>query len=97
MDAKARAALAQALASRFLSNSAAVLSAEADPAHSGFQILADQMVSGRAVVRALISAFEHGGKVYVIICRAPLEGFDAQALEFSAITQSLVLSIARSS
>jgi hypothetical protein len=88
-------ALAETLVARFLSNSASIVSAGTD--RSGFQVVADQMVARRAVVRALISAFEQDGRLYVIICRAPLESFDAQAREFSAITQSLASSVARSS
>jgi hypothetical protein len=93
--ADAQRALAGALVSHFLSSSAAIVSADAYS--SGFQVVADQLVSRRAVVRALISATERDGKLYVIVCRAPLEGFDAEAREFSAITQSLAVSVARTS
>jgi hypothetical protein len=88
-------AMAEALVARFLSSSAEVVSADAYS--SGFQVVADQLVSRRAVVRALISAIERDGKLYVVVCRAPLESFDAEAREFSAITQSLAVSVARSS
>lgn len=91
----AQRALADALVSHFLSNSASIVSADAYG--SGFQVVADQLVSRRAVVRALISAIERDGKLYVVVCRAPLESFDAEAREFSAITQSLAVSVARSS
>lgn len=90
-------ALAEALVARFLSSNAEIVSAGAASNRDGFQVVADQLVSRRAVVRALISAFEHEGKVYVVVCRAPLESFDAQARDFSAITQSLAVSVARSS
>lgn len=93
-DAGGNRALAQALVARFLSSSAEIVSSGANS--SGFQVVADQLISSRAVVRASINAFEHDGKLYVIICRAPLESFDAQAREFSAITQSLASSVARS-
>ncbi|HEY0323579.1 MAG TPA: hypothetical protein VGC66_21660 [Pyrinomonadaceae bacterium] len=99
VEATGQRALAEALVARFLSNNAEIVSASADAQseRAGFQVVADQLVSRRAVVRALISAFEHEGKVYVVVCRAPLESFDAQASEFSAITQSLAISVARSS
>jgi hypothetical protein len=94
LDAVAQSALAEALVTRFLSNSAEIVSSGANS--SGFQVIADQLILSRAVVRASISAFEHDGKLYVVICRAPLESFDAEAREFSAITQSLASSVARS-
>ena len=93
-DAGSNRALAQALVTRFLSSNAEIISSGVNA--SGFQVVADQLISSRAVVRASISAFEHDGKLYVVICRAPLESFDAQAREFSAITQSLASSVARS-
>ncbi|MBD0371447.1 MAG: hypothetical protein ICV60_11465 [Pyrinomonadaceae bacterium] len=94
-DGSAQRSLAESLVTRFLSSSAEIVSVNAG--ESGIQVVADQLVSRRAVVRASISAFEHGGKLYVVVCRAPLETFDAQAREFSAITQSLAVSVARSS
>lgn len=99
VEATGQRALAEALVARFLSSNAEIVSASADAqtTRAGFQVVADQLVSRRAVVRALISAFEHEGKVYVVVCRAPIESFDAQAREFSAITQSLAESVARSS
>lgn len=97
IDADGGRALAEALVARFLSSNAEIVSAGAVSNRAGFQVIADQLVSRRAVVRALISAFEHEGKVYVVVCRAPLESFDAQARDFSAITQSLASSVARSS
>ncbi|HKS26169.1 MAG TPA: hypothetical protein VJS44_00045, partial [Pyrinomonadaceae bacterium] len=94
-DAVGQRALAEALAARFLSSSSEVVSASLD--RKVFQVVADQMVSRRAVVRASIHAFEQAGRLYVIVCRAPLESFDSQAREFSAITQSLASSVARPS
>lgn len=94
-DAAAQRTLAEALVARFLSSSSEIVSAA--PEGVGFQVVADQLVARRAVVRASICAFEEGGKLYVIVCRAPLETFDSQAREFSAITQSLASSVARSS
>lgn len=86
---------AEALVARFLSNSAEIVSSGANA--SGFQVIADQLVSRRAVVRASISAFQRDGKLFVVVCRAPLESFDAEAREFASITQSLAVSVARSS
>ena len=99
LDADGQRSLAEALTARFLSSNSSIVSASANPqgARAGLEVIADQWVSRRAVVRALISAFELEGKLYVVICRAPVESFDAQAREFSAITQSLVSSVARSS
>jgi hypothetical protein len=94
-DAAAERSLAESLVARFLSSNASIVSCGADRA--GFQVIADQVISRRAVVRASISAFERGGKFYVVVCRAPLESFDAQAREFSAIAQSLAASVARPS
>jgi hypothetical protein len=99
LSADGQRSLAEALAARFLSSNSSIISASAEAAGSGasFQVIADQLVSRRAVVRALITAFEHEGRIYVVICRAPVESFDAQAPEFSAITRSLASSVARSS
>lgn len=94
-DAAGQRAIADALVARFLSTSAAIVSA--DVSNNGFQVVADQLISRRAVVRALICAFEHDGHLYVVVCRAPVESFDQEAREFSAITQSLASSVARSS
>ena len=94
-NADAQRALADSLVARFLSNNTSIISADAY--NSGFQVVADQLVSRRAVVRALISATERDGQLYVIVCRAPVEAFDAEAREFSAITQSLAIRVARSS
>lgn len=94
-DAVGQRALAEAFAARFLSSSSSVVSTTLDRAV--FQVVADQMVSRRAVVRASIHAFEQDGKLFVIVCRAPVETFDSQAREFSAITQSLASSVARPS
>lgn len=91
----AQRTLAEALVARFLSSSSSIVSAA--PERRGIQVIADQVVSRRVVVRASICAFEQDGKLYVIVCRAPLETFDSQAREFSAITQSLASSVARSS
>lgn len=94
-DAATQRATAEALAARFLSSRSSIVSAASE--RTGFQVVADQLVAGRAVVRASICAFEQDGRLYVIVCRAPLETFDSQAREFSVITQSLASSIARSS
>lgn len=99
LDADGQRLLAETLTARFLSSSSSIVSASASQsgARAGLEVIADQLVSRRAVVRALISAFEQGGKLYVVICRAPVESFDGEVREFSAITQSLVSSVARSS
>lgn len=99
LSADGQRSLAEAFAARFLSSNSSIISASAEASGSGtsFQVVADQLVSRRAVVRALIYAFEHEGRIYVVICRAPVESFDAQAPEFSAITRSLASSVARSS
>lgn len=98
-EGSAQRELAQTLATRFLSNNASVVSIDAGAADSraNFQVIADQLVARRVVVRALISAFEHQGRLFIVVCRAPLEGFDAEASEFLSITQSLASSVARSS
>jgi hypothetical protein len=95
VNAEAQRSLAASLVARFLSSSAEIVSADASA--SSIQVVADQLVSRRAVVRASICAFERGGCLYVVVCRAPLETFDSQAREFSAITQSLASSVMRSS
>jgi hypothetical protein len=62
----------------------------------GLRIIADQIIARRAEVRAAITVFERQGRLYVVVCRASLETFDAHAHEFEAITNSLASSVARS-
>lgn len=96
LDQPAQRQLAETLAARFLSSNASVVSIEA-ASPAAFKLVADQWVARRAVVRALISAFEMEGKLYVVVCRAPVESFDQEAHEFLSITQSLASSVGRSS
>ncbi|HEX8709842.1 MAG TPA: hypothetical protein VF723_16490 [Pyrinomonadaceae bacterium] len=90
--------LAAALAARFLSSSSSLVSVEANPANAraGLRIIADQLIARRPSVRASINVFERQGRLFVIVCCAPLEIFDASLREFSAITDSLASSVLRS-
>jgi hypothetical protein len=99
LDGAGRSTLAQTLAARFLSSTSNVIMTSAGKSEDGpeLQVLADQTVAGRASVRAIIYAFEHQGKLFVVVCRAPVESFDAQAREFFTIAQSLASSVKRSS
>lgn len=99
LDDAGRVALAQLFAGRFLSSSSNIVMTSVGQSEEspGFQVVADQMVSSRATVRALIYAFEHQGRLFVVVCRAPVESFDAEAREFRAIAQSLASSVKRSS
>jgi hypothetical protein len=86
--------LAGALASRFLSSNASLVSVQA--AHSGLRIIADQIISRRVAVRAVIQVFERQGRLYVVVCSASRETFDASQYEFDAISNSLASSVMRS-
>jgi hypothetical protein len=90
--------VAHRLATRFLSSNVALVSVEtaAHEAGTGLHIIADQIIARRAVVRAAIDAFEQQGRLFVIVCCAPLEGFERSAPEFDAITKSLASTATRS-
>ena len=96
LDQSAQRQLAETLAARFLSSNASVVSIEA-ASPAAFKLVADQWVARRAVVRALITAFEMEGKLFVVVCRAPVESFDREAHEFLSITESLASSVGRTS
>lgn len=99
LDDAGRHTLAQVFAMRFLSSTSTIITVNVGKPEkeSELQVMADQRVSSRAPVRALIYAFEHQGRLFVVVCRAPIESFDAEASEFSTITQSLASSVKRSS
>lgn len=99
MNAEQQGQMATMLATHFLSSNISLVSVE--PLYSngravGLRIVADQIISRRAEVRAAITVFEREGRLYVVVCRASLESFDANAHEFDAITNSLASSVARS-
>lgn len=93
-----REELAHRLATRFLSSNVALVSvdAAARDAGTGVHIIADQIIARRAVVRASIDAFEQQGRLFVVVCCAPLESFQRSAPEFDAITKSLASTATRS-
>jgi hypothetical protein len=97
LDAQAQQTLARALTARFLSSNADVITAGVSERNTDFQVVADQLLSNRAAVRALIYALAREGKLYIVVCRTSVESFDAEAREFWAITQSFASSVARSS
>jgi hypothetical protein len=90
--------LAQALATRFLSSNASLVSIEpaASTAQMGLRIIADHAIARHVVVRASINVFERQGRLYVVVCCASPETFDATVREFDAITNSLASSVMRS-
>jgi hypothetical protein len=99
MSAEQQKQLATMLTAHFLSSNVSLVSVE--PLYSngravGLRIIADQIISRRAEVRAAITVFEREGRLYVVVCRASLETFDANTHEFDAITNSLASSVARS-
>lgn len=89
---------AATLATRFLSSNASLVSVEPiiSSTHAGLHIIADQMIAHRVVVRASINVFERQGQLYVVVCCASPETFDAAEREFDVITNSLASSVMRS-
>ncbi|HEX8891514.1 MAG TPA: hypothetical protein VF779_20365 [Pyrinomonadaceae bacterium] len=97
-DTNSQREIAATIAAQFLSNNASLVSVEplSLGARGGLRIIADQTIARRAVVRASINVFEQQGKVFVVVCCAPIEAFDSSLLEFEAITNSLASSAKRS-
>lgn len=91
-------AFGEALAMRFLSSNAEVIAIApvASNTQMGLRIIADQTIARRAVVRASINVFAHGGRLYVVVCTASPETFETDASEFDTITNSLASSVAHS-
>lgn len=89
---------ASRLAARFLSNNASLVSVEPLSANArhGLRIIADQTIARRVAVRAAINVFERQGRLFVVVCSASPETFDAHAGEFEVITNSLASSVMRS-
>lgn len=89
---------AAALAARFLSSSSSLISI--DPVmsngHAGLRIIADQTIARRIAVRASINVFERQGRLFVVVCCASPDSFDAHLREFEVITNSLASSVMRS-
>lgn len=99
LSADEQRGLAQTLATRFLSSNASLVSVEpfsSSSALQGLRIVADQTIARRVVVRAAIHIFEREGRIYVVVCCASPETFDATEREFDAITNSLASSVMRS-
>ena len=98
LDAEGQRALAAALVARFLSNNSSLISVEPDFSHTraGLRIIADQQIARRVVVRASINVFEQQGRLFVVVCCASPETFDAHVREFEVITNSLASSVLRS-
>jgi hypothetical protein len=93
-----RRELANSFATHFLSSNASLV--EVNPLFSrtgaGLRIVADQTIARRVAVRAAINVFELKGRLYVVVCCATPETFDASVREFDAITNSLASSVMRS-
>jgi hypothetical protein len=90
---------AAALSALFLSSNASVVSVapvSVGPRSGQLRIVADQSIARRVAVRASISVSERDGRLFVVVCRAPAETFDAYLREFEVITNSLASSAARS-
>lgn len=99
LSAEGRRDFAAALSALFLSSNATLVSVapvSAGPRSGQLRIVADQTIARRVAVRASISVSERDGRLYVVVCRAPAETFDAYLREFEVITNSLASSAARS-
>lgn len=90
--------LASMLAARFLSNNTSLISVEPviSNGRAGLRIIADQQIARRVAVRASINVFERQGRLFVVVCCASPETFDAHLREFEVITDSLASSVMRS-
>jgi len=91
--------IASMLTTRFFSSNASLVAVEPvlSNTRSGFlRIIADQVISRRVAVRASINVFERQGRLYLVVCCASPETFDASMREFDAITNSLASSVLRS-
>jgi hypothetical protein len=84
------------LATRFLSSNSSLVSVEQIFGGAGLRVVADQVVARRAVVRAVINAFERRGRLYIVVCSSPSESFETNWREFNDITASLASSVMRS-
>jgi hypothetical protein len=86
------------LATRFLSNNSSLISVEpiSSSASAGLRIIADQTIARRVAVRASINVFERQGRLFIVVCSASPETFDAHSREFEVITNSLASSVMRS-
>lgn len=98
LGADAQRELAAQLATRFLSSNASLVSVEpfSANARTGLRIIADQTIARRVAVRASINVIERQGRLFVVVCCASPETFDASQREFEVITNSLASSVMRS-
>ncbi|HWT03169.1 MAG TPA: hypothetical protein VN256_23155 [Pyrinomonadaceae bacterium] len=98
LSAEGQRDFANALSALFLSNNASVVSVapvSTGPRSGQLRIVADQIIARRVAVRASISVSEREGRLFVVVCRASPETFDAYLREFEIITNSLASSAAR--
>ena len=95
MSADGQRELAAMLATRFLSSHASLISVEPISSNErrGLRIIADQTIARRVAVRASINVIERQGRLYVVVCCASPETFDAYMREFEVITDSLASSV----
>jgi hypothetical protein len=98
LGADAQRELAATLATRFLSSNASLVSVEplSANARAGLRIIAEQTIARRVAVRASINVIEREGRLFVVVCCASPETFDASQREFEVITNSLASSVMRS-
>jgi hypothetical protein len=98
LSADEQRGLAAALVTRFLSSNASLVSVApvAASVQTGLRIIADQSIARQVVVRASINVFARQGRLYVVVCCASPETFDAASREFDTITNSLASSVTRS-
>ena len=98
LGAEGQREFASLLVARFLSNNSSLVSVEpiSSNTRAGLRIIADQMIARRAAVRAAINVFERQGRLFVVVCSASPETFDAHSGEFEIITNSLASSVMRS-
>lgn len=99
LSAEGQRDFAAALSALFLSSNATLVSVapvSVGPRSGQLRIVADQTIARRVAVRASISVSARDGRLFVVVCRAPSETFDAYLREFEVITNSLASSAARS-
>jgi hypothetical protein len=98
LSADEQRGFAATLATRFLSSNASLVSVVPGlpTTRAGLHIIADQTIARHVAVRAAINVFERQGRLYIVVCCASPETFDASQREFDAITNSLASSVTRS-
>lgn len=92
LTAEEQGRLAATLVARFFSRDASLVSVVPHESGAGLSVVAEEQAARRPAVRAAITAFERAGRLYVVVCSAPAEGFAQHAREFDQIAASLAAS-----